>query len=469
MNWRTLLLGSGTIGRTAYLGCGLTLLLLKYNLDRLVLGGFGLAGWNLTRVEVLRAYLFQVLPGHEPAADFAVLLGTSVPFLWLGVMLTVARLRSLGWRPWWALLFFVPAVKLIFFAVLSTLPAREAPEAAANAPSNGRLPFDRWFPKNPWACATVSAFYTGLFGVGLTAFSTQVLRDYGWALFVATPFLLGLLAAVLYGQRQPMSRAAAMRVGLMANAVAGLLLLGLAVEGVFCLAMASPIAAVLGSLGGLVGYAVISTTRRTESPPLLCAAFLSLPLMMLGEHLTEPPSPLLRVTSAIVVNAPPERVWRHVVTFRDLPPPTEWMFRTGIAYPLRAEIAGRGVGAVRYCQFSTGPFVEPITVWDEPRRLRFAVTANPQPMQEWTPYRHVRPPHLDGFLASRQGQFRLEPMADGRTLLEGTTWYQHHLWPVAYWQVWSDYIIHKIHLRVLRHVQMLAEADPPPAGNPPGP
>jgi hypothetical protein len=112
---------------------------------------------------------------------------------------------------------------------------------------------------------------------------------------------------------------------------------------------------------------------------------------------------------------------------------------------------------VRHCEFSTGPFVEPIEVWEEPRRLSFSVASNPAPMQEWTPYRNVKPPHIDGFLISRHGEFRLERLPDGTTRLEGTTEYQHHMWPVWYWKAWADYIIHKIHLRVLRHVKGLAE------------
>jgi hypothetical protein len=168
---------------------------------------------------------------------------------------------------------------------------------------------------------------------------------------------------------------------------------------------------------------------------------------------------MFEVRSAIEVAAPPETVWRHVVTFSELPPPREWYFRTGIAYPQRARIEGSGPGAVRYCEFSTGPFVEPIRVWDEPRLLRFDVTANPAPMQEWSPYAEVHPKHLHGYLVSKQGQFRLIPLANGKTLLEGTTWYQHGLWPAEYWRWWSDAIIHRIHLRVLEHIRTLAEAE----------
>jgi hypothetical protein len=151
-------------------------------------------------------------------------------------------------------------------------------------------------------------------------------------------------------------------------------------------------------------------------------------------------------------------VWEYVVRFPPLPEPTDPVFRTGIAYPQRAAIAGGGVGAVRYCVFSTGAFVEPIEVWDEPRCLAFRVTDQPPPMEELSPF-HINLPHLDNFLVSRRGQFRLERLPDGRTRLEGTTWYTNRMWPADYWGVWSDTIIHRIHRRVLDHVRSLAEAE----------
>ena len=184
-----------------------------------------------------------------------------------------------------------------------------------------------------------------------------------------------------------------------------------------------------------------------------------LPLMFASEMLRSGPLPLLKVVTAIEVDAPVETVWKQVVEFSELPPPAEVLFKLGIAYPIRAEIQGHGRGAVRNCLFSTGPFVEPIEVWDEPRLLKFSVTSNPAPLQEWTSYHEIHPPHLNGFLVSEQGQFRLTPLPGGRTLLEGTTWYHHTMWPVGYWQLWSDQIIHAIHGRVLIHVKALAEGD----------
>ena len=171
------------------------------------------------------------------------------------------------------------------------------------------------------------------------------------------------------------------------------------------------------------------------------------------EHVAAPAPPVYVVRTAIDIQASPAKVWKQVVSFSEIPPPTEWMFRAGIAYPMRARIQGNGVGAERQCVFSTGAFVEPIEVWDEPRKLKFSVTSNPAPMEEWTPYSHIEPPHLHGFLVSNGGQFLLTPLPNGGTRLEGTTWYRHSLWPAAYWRLWSDAIIHKIHLRVLKHIR----------------
>jgi hypothetical protein len=175
------------------------------------------------------------------------------------------------------------------------------------------------------------------------------------------------------------------------------------------------------------------------------------------EHAAALEPPTLLVRTAIEVDASAQTVWDHVVSFAEIPPPDELLFRAGIAYPIRAEITGRGAGAVRRCVFSTGAFVEPIEVWDEPRLLRFGVTENPAPMSEMTPYGRIHPPHLEGYFLSRRGQFSLTELPGGRTRLEGSTWYTNAMRPAGYWRLWSDFIIHRIHLRVMRHIRDEAE------------
>jgi hypothetical protein len=137
------------------------------------------------------------------------------------------------------------------------------------------------------------------------------------------------------------------------------------------------------------------------------------------------------------------------------------MFRAGIAYPKYAVIEGAGVGAVRHCVFSTGEFVEPITEWHAPVRLGFDVSAQPPPLRELSIYGAINTPHLNGYFQSVRGQFELVAGADNTTQLVGTTWYWNKVQPDAYWNVWSRYLVHAIHRRVLNHIKTQAEAQPP--------
>ena len=208
-------------------------------------------------------------------------------------------------------------------------------------------------------------------------------------------------------------------------------------------------AAVVSLFGALIGRGIALIGKEPAYPGLL--AILALPgLAALEDRVTEPAR--YEVVTAIEIDAPRDEVWRNVVSFSELPEPSWLLFRLGIAYPRRAVIDGEGVGAVRRCEFSTGAFVEPITVWDEPARLAFDVVAQPPPMHEWSPYRNVHPPHLDGAFRSTAGEFRLIALPDGRTRLEGSTWYELDLHPTWYWRLWADFLVHRIHGRVLEHI-----------------
>jgi hypothetical protein len=241
--------------------------------------------------------------------------------------------------------------------------------------------------------------------------------------------------------------------------VVGAALLLVAMEGIICILMAAPIAMVLATLGGIFGYTIqISFWASRNASSMMCAMVLALPAIFGAERAANLEPPRFVVRTSLEINAPPEAVWRQVVAFSEIPPPTELLFRAGIAYPVRAEITGRGPGAIRHCVFSTGPFVEPIEIWDEPRLLSFGVTSTPELMNELTPYGHISPPHLHGYFVSEKGQFALTELPGGRTRLEGTTSYRNTIWPGRYWKLWSDYIIHRVHRRVLEHIKMQAEA-----------
>lgn len=449
-NWK------GSIGRGAYVVWGVILFAVKFNLDRLVLRAelnteWGLADyirWNFPSPDLLPATMAQ---------NAGLLIVVSIPFLWAGTILSLQRLRSARLPLGLVCLFVVPVVKWFFFLMLALMPVQTGHQAYRHIEDEAEAWWLRLLPKSRFGSALAAILITSLLAGGAVALATTRLATYGWGLFFGLPWLAGFLAAVLYGWREPRTLGASIGVACLSITVLGVGVLMVALEGAICLVMASPIAYALAMVGGLCGHAALPDRRRQTPPRLFCISLLAMPFMIGAEYWHPAPAEVIAVRTAIEVNAPPVKVWQHVVTFSELPPPQELMFKAGIAYPLRAEIKGNGPGAVRHCVFSTGPFVEPITVWDEPRLLAFDVTQNPAPMQEWTPYNEIHPPHLHGFLVSKHGQFQLTPLANGGTLLEGTTWYSHGLWPAKYWQLWSDQIIHTIHLRVLNHVKNLSE------------
>jgi hypothetical protein len=285
-------------------------------------------------------------------------------------------------------------------------------------------------------------------------FSVYLLAAYGASLFLGTPLVMSAVAGYLYNRPRAHGWPSSIAVGLATVFFAGLALLLFALEGAICVAMALPLMLPLGVMGGAIGKAIAEATRR---PPLeWTAVVLALPLLAGVESLLARSEEFV-VLTAVEIDAPAAVVWKHVVEFPDLPPAREWYFKAGIACPQRARIVGTGPGATRYCEFTTGTFVEPITAWDEPRRLAFDVASQPAPMFELSPYKSVHPPHLDHHLQSTRGEFLLVPLSANRTRLEGRTWYVFQMFPQSYWTLWSDAMIHSIHSRVLMHIKRLSE------------
>jgi len=250
------------------------------------------------------------------------------------------------------------------------------------------------------------------------------------------------------------STGATVSIAALSVTLSGGVLLLLALEGVLCLLMAAVLAYPLAILGALVGRAFSGGSRSLQPTLSMLVAW---PLLALLPGESAERFPVRATLSALEIDAPPERVWPHVIGFTTLPPPHEWLLKAGVACPVRARILGEGVGAVRYCEFSTGPFVEPITAWEPPYRLAFDVASQPPSMREWSPYEVVNAPHLHGGLQSLRGEFKLTRLPGDRTLLEGTTWYRLKMAPNEYWALFGDYAIHVIHERVLRHIRMLSQ------------
>jgi hypothetical protein len=304
--------------------------------------------------------------------------------------------------------------------------------------------------------ATLSIGLTCIMGWTFSYLAIYFFQDYVFGLFVWLPVVMGIVSTVTFGYKHPVSTRALRNNSMLALLFYCMGMLLLAFEGTICLVMAAPIGLLFNWAGYRLGRMTL-TNQKLGTPPLTTLLFaLSVPAFMAFEDNVAYRDIVRSVTTSVEIAATPEKVWENVVVFPQLAEPQELLFKAGIAYPINAKIQGQGVGAVRYCNFSTGSFVEPITRWDEPMLLQFDVVDQPEPMTELSPY-DIHPNHLHGYWVSQKGQFQLTRLENGHTRLEGTTWYVNKIKPDFYWTLWSDYIVHKIHERVLNHIKRESE------------
>ncbi|RFC53364.1 hypothetical protein [Brumimicrobium aurantiacum] len=309
-----------------------------------------------------------------------------------------------------------------------------------------------YFKKHIHKTAIISTLIL-IFGIGVIEIG--VLLEYGWTVFILLPFLIGFLPSFMITRVKNANLWECYRNSFLTLflSISGLLLF--AIEGLICIAMALPIAAPLVWLGAYLGHLTNKSkwsnpTNSTLGILIICLSTMSF------DYINESPR-LTPVSTKVIVNTDIETAWQNVIRFDTIVAPDDWIFSTGISYPTDATIKGKGVGAVRHCNFTTGSFVEPITTWNQPNLLQFDVASQPTPMNELNPFWDVHPPHLEGYFVSEKGQFKLTEISKNKTEIEGTTWYRIDITPVIYWKTWSDFIIHKIHLRVLNHIKKVSE------------
>jgi uncharacterized membrane protein YhaH (DUF805 family) len=443
--WLRLWFGfSDPVDRGTYFRHGLGLTAFKYGLDALLIWRFADRVW--TPLDYLNPLLQarQELLRDGPSWLLPLLITIALPFLWIGVSMSMRRAVDAGRSPWIALLFFVPVINFVLMAILSLAPPLSKMQWPVEPPP---LAMDDRMKSAMLGVAASVAITLLTVGVGV-----YLRRSYSTGLFLGVPFTIGYISSYIYNYRheRPAGQSIVLAMGSVTIAAGALVIFAL--EGVLCIAMAWPIALAVAFPGAVLGRSMATRHGHVSSGAGIA---LLVPLLVGVEPRVAPPTH--EALTVVDIAAPPAVVWNHVVTFPDLAPPTELLFRAGVAAPTRARIEGSGVGAIRYCDFTTGSFVEPITAWDENRLLAFDITAQAPPMNEVTPYRDVHPPHLDGYFRATHGEFRLIPLPGGRTRLEGRTRYVVDMFPQPYWTVPARAIVTAIHTRVLHHIQTLAE------------
>ncbi len=448
----------GRIGRSTYFLSVIGAALLLHNIFRLLASSIDprrLGGWN---------YFNFIGLGHD-AQPFPAQLRHSAPlfiliavtFLLFLINLTIKRLRDLNTIEWYAVLLFIPAVNILFFVLLCLQPGAEMEESAGG--TRGSF-LDALLPRSWWGSAAAGAITGTVVAVAFTWFAVAVVGGYGSTLFLGLPFVMGYIAAWMYGYREPRSAAECCIVAVSSVFLTGVLLVGIAFEGIICVAMATPLAVPLAVLGGYLAHLSQRARAVQLQPTAMLSLFLVLPILAASEFSKPATAPLQVVHSSVEIAAPPQLVWPRLINFPRIHEEPHGLLRVGMAYPLEARTIGSGPSAQRQTIFSTGISQEQIVAWEEGKHLAFRVASDPPLMKESSPYGTIQVRHLeDHDFRPGRFDFYLTQLPNGHTKLDCSTSYANRMWPSAYWSLWTNAIIRQIQLRVVHHIQHLAESD----------
>ena len=432
------------VSRRTYLLHGAALMVVKYLIDSTLIQAFAHVLW--TPLDYLNPVwsLRTDVANQGPSWLVPALVLVTLPFLWIGVGMSARRAADAGRSPWLALLFFVPGLNYLLMAALAALPPL----------SRVRWPVEAPQPQVDERLRSAMLGVAAAVGITLVSLGIGVYfrRAYSAGLFLGVPFTIGYITAYIHNRRFPRSPGESLVLAVAGVVVASGGVVAFALEGLVCIIMALPVGILIAIPGALLGRAV---ALRSVDPAAGAGAALVLAPLLVAVEPRAVVTPR-EVVSVVEIDAPPPVVWRYVVTFPKLAPADEWLFRLGVAAPIGARIEGSGVGAVRYCDFTTGTFVEPIVAWEENRLLAFEITDQANPMRELSPYGEIRAPHLDGYFRATYGEFRLEELPGGRTRLMGRTRYEVNMFPQVYWAIFASGIVEAIHLRVLQHIRARA-------------
>jgi uncharacterized membrane protein YhaH (DUF805 family) len=405
-----------------------------------------------TDVPLFLARSFLQEGGSLAAVTDLQLLGWTVGVFALWIALTVLALRrakDAAVAGWVAALAMVPYARLGVVIYLALVPPQAPDVNEWTSASSGRAS-----RTETWRTAAVAV----LAGTGLCVLAVAIgalgFGSYQVAMFLSAPFIIGVAAGYLANRDSDRGLAGTTRIVGAATVLGSLALIGFALEGAICVLMAAPLTFLIAWLGGLVGLGIARSARRSAVNAF--AGFLLLPLAFAADSF-DPQRATFELESSVEIDAPAADVWSaviHMDTIEESPP---WLFRLGVAYPVRGETLGEGVGTTRHGVFSTGIAIERVTVWERDRQIAFVVLSEPPSMRELSPYRRIDTPHVKGYFTTAGGSFRLLPIGDGRTRLIERTTHSLSLGPTSYWLPLARWVVRQNHARVLTHIKGEAE------------
>ncbi len=397
-------------------------------------------------------WLFSVAARTPEVEMLAVigLLAMMAMAAWIAAAAAVRRaadMRESGAMAAFAITPLIQIPAILWLAVSPSAPAKgDAPEDASATVARQR---SAWTNR---LLGLLTATLITLAAVGVGAFA---MRSYGYAMFISTPLLVGGVVAFMANRDRDIGPGRTMTEVSISLLVAGVCLLAVALEGVVCIVMAAPLAWLMAWVGAAIGRPLARAARPRGRTLVMSIALL--PGMFAIEQVI-PATAAFEDSRSVVIEAAPADVWPAVLQMRQIEAEPPLPFRLGLAYPVRGEVIGEGIGAKRLGHFSTGTATERVTEWAPERALGFDIISEPATLRELSPYADVHAPHVDGYFRSVHARLVLTPLEGGRTRLTLDTTHELDLQPSYYWLPMVRWVVRENKARVLSQMKAQAEA-----------
>jgi hypothetical protein len=231
-------------------------------------------------------------------------------------------------------------------------------------------------------------------------------------------------------------------------------------EGLICAIFIVPPALISASLGGIVaGFVQRHLHRQVAHPTMYCLAAVPLLFAMVEARLNEPLQ-TRTVETSVVIHAALPVVWRNIervppISRAELRP--SWANAIGFPRPIEATLSHEGVGGVRNASFERGvKFTETITAWEPNQRIVFTIQADTAAIPRSTLDEHVT---VGGrFFDVLTGEYDLQPLANGDTLLHLSSRERLSTDFNAYAALWSDSVMRDMQSNILHVIRNRCES-----------
>lgn len=274
------------------------------------------------------------------------------------------------------------------------------------------------------------------------------------------PFALGVLTVALAERRGRTTWIPRLSIAILAGLLALAVSLALAWEGLICIFLWLPLYVGLSALGALLAGAICDWLRDRRGGGATLSCLVLLPYLVAPIERRFATSDELRVVeTSIRIEASPERVWENIArvpAFREDEHHFALSHWIGFPRPVEATLSHEGVGGVRHATFEGNVlFIETITEWELHRKLTFSIHADAETIPPHTLDEHVT---VGGpFFDVLEGEYELEPLADGAVLLHLRSRHRVSTHFNFYATLWTDFIMSDVQSYILEIVRRRAE------------